>query len=114
MPTVGANRNFTFVSDRQKGFLEAVTGVFPNAHHGFCLKHLKANLRDKLSGVPSDVKHNLVKLFSKCAYTPTAALFHQSMEKLKTHGGNRLQEWLDDLPPTNWANAFFEVEGMMR
>ena len=104
---VGANRILTFVSDRQKGLLEAVPAIFPNSHHAFCLNHLKANLRDKLSGVLSDVKHNVVKLFSKCAYASTAALFHQSMEKLKRFGGNRLQEWLDDLPPTNWANAFF-------
>lgn len=38
------DRVMTFVSDRSKGFVNAVTKVFPSAPYGFCLRHLEANL----------------------------------------------------------------------
>ena len=104
---VRAVRNLTFVSDRQKGILEAVSVVFPTSHHSFCLNHLRANVREKLAGIPNPFKDNIVKLFRKCAYAPTAAFFQQYMQRLRRVGVARLIELLDDLPAHNWANAYF-------
>lgn len=39
------DKALVFLSDRQKGLLEAVKLVFPDCPHGYCLKHLEANFR---------------------------------------------------------------------
>ncbi|XP_028112991.1 uncharacterized protein LOC114311129 [Camellia sinensis] len=44
-------RPITFISDRNTGLLEALPKVLPTAYHYFCLQHLKANLRDRFSGL---------------------------------------------------------------
>src|SRR5579859_4232645 len=41
------NKALVFLSDRQKGLIEAVDRVFPGLPHGYCLKHLEANFRKK-------------------------------------------------------------------
>ena len=104
---MGVSRNLTFISDRQKRLLEAVPEVFPNSYHAFCLNHLRANVKDKLAGLPAPFKDGLDKLFRKCAYAPTVTFFQQNVHKLRQFGGNRLHDFLDDLPPHNWANAYF-------
>lgn len=40
-------RKITFISDRNKGLLESVQNVFPDAYHAFCLHHLKQNVNSK-------------------------------------------------------------------
>ena len=39
--------SFTFLSDHQKGLLNAVDESFPLSAHGYCLKHLEKNLKNK-------------------------------------------------------------------
>ncbi|OAY67503.1 hypothetical protein ACMD2_20959 [Ananas comosus] len=39
-----ANTVLTIVSDRQKGLIDAVSDVFPDAAHGYCIYHLSTNL----------------------------------------------------------------------
>ena len=36
---------FTFMSDWQKGLVDAVDFVFPISYHRFCLRHLYANFQ---------------------------------------------------------------------
>lgn len=33
----------TFISDMQKGLLESVSVVLPEAHRGYCMRHIEAN-----------------------------------------------------------------------
>lgn len=33
----------TFISDMQKGLLDAVQTVLPNANHRYCMRHIEAN-----------------------------------------------------------------------
>ncbi|CAL5378075.1 unnamed protein product [Camellia sinensis] len=56
LKAVGSGRRLTFVSDRQHGLLDAFSVVFPNAHHAYCLNHLKRNLIDKLVGLRTNYK----------------------------------------------------------
>jgi len=37
------DKALVFLSDHQKGLLDAVKLVFPHCPHGYCLKHLEAN-----------------------------------------------------------------------
>ncbi|XP_028119654.1 uncharacterized protein LOC114317157 isoform X3 [Camellia sinensis] len=41
LKAVGSSRRLTFVFDRQHGLLEALSVVFSNAHHAYCLNYLK-------------------------------------------------------------------------
>ncbi|XP_012853123.1 PREDICTED: uncharacterized protein LOC105972693 [Erythranthe guttata] len=61
----------TFVSDRQRGILEAVKNIFPHFHHSFCILHLENNLKNRLSGMPPNYRDMLVRQFTACAYAPT-------------------------------------------
>nr|XP_016504954.1 PREDICTED: uncharacterized protein LOC107822885 [Nicotiana tabacum] len=33
----------TFISDMQKGLIDSISTILPEAHHGFCVRHIKAN-----------------------------------------------------------------------
>ncbi|KAL0428376.1 UNVERIFIED_CONTAM: protein FAR-RED IMPAIRED RESPONSE 1 [Sesamum latifolium] len=44
-------RGWAFISDRQKGLLEAVSNLAPNAEHRFCLRHMYNNFKGKFKGV---------------------------------------------------------------
>ncbi|XP_028125998.1 uncharacterized protein LOC114322782 [Camellia sinensis] len=68
-------RRLTFVSDRQYGLLDALSMIFPNVHHAYCLNYLKRNLIDKLVGLRINYKLTLMKILVKCAYAPIVASF---------------------------------------
>lgn len=38
-------KELTFLSDHQKGLVEAVRFIFPDSPHGYCLKHLEECFR---------------------------------------------------------------------
>src|SRR5438477_9166671 len=40
-------RSLIFVSNRQKGLLEAIKLLFPDSPHGYCLRHLYVNMHKK-------------------------------------------------------------------
>ncbi|XP_028106191.1 uncharacterized protein LOC114305321 [Camellia sinensis] len=108
LKVVGSSRRLTFVSDRQYGLLDALSVVFSNAHHPYCLNHLKRNLIDKLVGFRTNYKLSLMKILVKCAYAPTVASFQNYMEKLRRIIGNgRVDSMLDGLQNDKWANTFF-------
>ena len=44
-PTMLHPSNLTFISDCQKGILEAVNDLFPDSPHAYCLKHLEECLQ---------------------------------------------------------------------
>ena len=108
LKAVGSGQRLTFVSDRQHGLLNALLVIFPNAHHAYCLNHLKRNLIDKLVGLRTNYKLCLMKILVKCAYAPTVASFQHYMEKLRRIAGNgRVDSMLDGLQNDKWANACF-------
>ncbi|XP_028051169.1 uncharacterized protein LOC114255816 [Camellia sinensis] len=109
LKAVGSSRRLTFVTDRQHGLLDALSVVFPNAHHAYCLNHLKRNLIEKLVGFRTNYKLSLIKILVKCAYVSTVASFQHYMEKLRRIVGNgRVDSMLDGLQNDKWANAFFK------
>ena len=96
------------MSDRQHGLLDALSVVFPNAHHAYCLIHLKRNLIDKLVGFRTNYKLTLMKILVQCAYAPTVISFQHYMEKLRRIAGNgRVDSKLDSLQNDRWSNTFF-------
>ncbi|KAF2300758.1 hypothetical protein GH714_015588 [Hevea brasiliensis] len=42
--------SWTFISDKQKGLIGAVSELFPNVEHRFCVRHLYTNFRGRFKG----------------------------------------------------------------
>ncbi|XP_028088132.1 uncharacterized protein LOC114288738 [Camellia sinensis] len=84
---VDGKRQITFISDCNLGLLEVMPKVFPFVHHGYCLQHLKNNLRDRMKGIDNGFKDHLVSSLGDCAYEPTVVEFHEKFKKLKA------EEW---------------------
>ncbi|CAL5347297.1 unnamed protein product [Camellia sinensis] len=104
---VDGKRHITFISDRNLGLLEAMPKVFPSAHHGYCLQHLKSNLRDRMKGIDNGFRDHLVRSLGDCAYEPTVVGFHEKLAKLKEEGKQRAHNFFKDLAPEHWANSYF-------
>ncbi|GJW26097.1 hypothetical protein Tco_0039908 [Tanacetum coccineum] len=94
------NSNFTFISDRQKGFIPALQEMFPAAEHRFCLKHIYDNM--KLSWRGQQYK----ELLWKSATSPTVQLFERNMEELRMINKD-VYDWLKKIPPHHWSRSHF-------
>ncbi|XP_070668839.1 uncharacterized protein [Malus domestica] len=101
-------RTVTFISDRNRGLLEAVSTVFPEAPHAFCMFHLKLNIQSKypkqMGFGYGEVIANLVQ---KCCYAPSQLVFDQEMKTLIKDGGTIIQKFFQNTPKENWSNAYF-------
>lgn len=60
--SIEPGRKLVFISDRNHGILEGVNNVFPKCTHGYCYKHLIANLKDNFRGVPRLLRQKLVRM----------------------------------------------------
>jgi zinc finger SWIM domain-containing protein 3 len=98
----------TFMSDRHHGLLTYIPIVFPNSHHGFCLWHLKNNLRKALSG--SGRSEHIINLFERCCKAPTHEIFTEIYNDFIAAAGRSLKvlDFIDNAPRQKWANAYFE------
>ncbi|CAL8169562.1 unnamed protein product [Prunus armeniaca] len=101
-------RTIAFISDRNKGLLEALPFVFPHSLHAFCFHHLKHNVLARYpSSLGKTYRDWIVHLFGKCAYAPTEDAFEMHMRTLKEEGGAVIREFLKNLPKENWSAAYF-------
>ncbi|KAG5552716.1 hypothetical protein RHGRI_010724 [Rhododendron griersonianum] len=88
---------------------DACIRVFPNGYHSYCLQHLKANLRDKISGrLSNGFRQNLVNMFNDVAHAPTVLTFKKALDELCTVGGASVKNFVESLPLENWANTYFK------
>ncbi|KAH9655399.1 SWIM-type domain-containing protein [Citrus sinensis] len=99
---VGCNggEGLCFMSDRQKGILNALERVFPLSFKRYCCRHIYANFKNKFPGLL------LKKVFWRACRSSNAADFHSHMEELKniTPDG---YEWLMKIPIACWAKHLF-------
>ena len=93
---------FTFLSDRQKGLIEAVEQVFPQSAHGYCLKHLEANFHKVY-------KHPELKpLLWKAAGAITEAEFEKALEEMRNINADAVTWLLSHAEPKHWAEVYFK------
>ncbi|MQM07142.1 hypothetical protein Taro_039979 [Colocasia esculenta] len=65
-----SGRRTMFISDRAKGLKEAVPEIFPMDHHGYCLRHIKANfMTEAAARYRKALKDSMVKTLNKVAFT---------------------------------------------
>ncbi|XP_074305839.1 uncharacterized protein LOC141641060 [Silene latifolia] len=92
----------TFMSDRQKGLLEAMNVVVPSAETRFCVRHIWANFKLQFAGI--GFKEN----FWKAAWATTEAEFNFEMAGIK-YLSEGAYNYLNRIPPRHWSRHAFST-----
>ncbi|KAL0294049.1 UNVERIFIED_CONTAM: hypothetical protein Sangu_3226300, partial [Sesamum angustifolium] len=104
---LGTNR-WSFISDRQKGLIEALRELVPDAEHRYCLRHMYANFQNQIQICTT-------YFFGKAASTANKQEFHIYMKRIAeidpkiASDVETANEWLSKIPPQHWCRAFFSV-----
>ncbi|XP_028070295.1 uncharacterized protein LOC114272787 [Camellia sinensis] len=93
---------YTFMSDKQKGLIDAVAKLFPNASHRFCVRHLYNNFKGEHKGLV------LKDLLWKTARVTTIPAFTKVMAEIK-EVDCKYDDWLVERPPIHWSRSHFST-----
>lgn len=94
---------WTFMSDRHKGLFDAVAGIFPNANHRFCARHIYQKLKKKHPGI-------LIRnLFLKASKAYDHVTFKQAMEEIKNLD-NEAWKYLSGIVPAQWRRHAYHPQ----
>ncbi|CAN0918217.1 LRR receptor-like serine/threonine-protein kinase FLS2 [Linum grandiflorum] len=94
---------WTFMSDKQKGLMNALRDVVPYAEHRCCVRHLWTNLQRTLGGTKKTKD-----LFWYAARSTYEAEFDLAMTQLK-HYNPAAYNWLRDKPFEQWTKFRFQT-----
>lgn len=97
---IGIVPNLVFVSDRHPSIANALSVVFPEAHHGACTYHIKMNIMAKFK---TDKCHAEFELASK-AYRMSE--FDRHFDKVKAKDP-RIAAYLEEIGVQRWSRTFF-------
>ncbi|KAG8502941.1 hypothetical protein CXB51_000733 [Gossypium anomalum] len=92
-----------FMSDKQKGLVEAIYMLFPNAETRHCVRHLHANF--KKAGFRTK---ELKDLLWKATRASTTREFDDAMDKLRKTN-QHAYDWLKEKNPTHWSRSHFSI-----
>ncbi|XP_028084578.1 uncharacterized protein LOC114285698 [Camellia sinensis] len=67
------------------------------------------NLRDRMKYVNASHKIGLMRKLRECAYAPTVTCFNEKLEVLKKCNPAVIEDFLKDLHPKHWSNAYFSA-----
>ena len=95
------NKAIVFLSDRQKGLLDAVDCVFPGCPHGYCLKHLEANFHKRFKNP------NLTTFLWKATSAITQPEFDKALEDMANIDPNSVPWLLEHTKVEHWAELYF-------
>ncbi|CAL5358174.1 unnamed protein product [Camellia sinensis] len=93
--------DLTFLSDGQKGIVDAVKRKFPGSFHAFCMKHLSESIGKEFKN------SRLVHLLWKAAYSTTTIGFKERLAEIE-EVSSEAAKWLQQFPPSRWALVYFE------
>ncbi|XP_028118242.1 uncharacterized protein LOC114315833 [Camellia sinensis] len=93
---------YTFMSDKQKGLINAVAELFPNALHRFCVRHLYNNFKGEHKGLV------LKDLLWKATRATTVPVFTRVMAEIK-EVDCKAYDWLVERPPIHWSRSHFNT-----
>ncbi|GJR58588.1 mutator type transposase [Tanacetum coccineum] len=97
---IEANFNYTFIFDRQKGLIQAITSVFLSAEHEYCVRHIHENMKSQFKGgAYKDIIWNAAKATFE-------GEFKRKMGKLKLFNSDAY-DWLMKIPLEQWRIAYF-------
>lgn len=92
---------YTFMTDKQKGLIDAVAELFPNAAHRFCVRHLYNNFKGDFKGLV------LKEILWKAARASTVPAFQKAMAEMKK-ADPKAYDWLNARPAINWTRSHFD------
>ncbi|KAL0712432.1 hypothetical protein Bca4012_019410 [Brassica carinata] len=97
-----------FMSDRNRIMISAIANVFPQAHHGHCLWHLKENVKWHACGVQKDiVGHRFMEL----GRYYMVADFNSAYKSFKISYPSAYKYVEEHIEKDRWARVFFHVTG---
>ncbi|XP_021767712.1 uncharacterized protein LOC110732104 [Chenopodium quinoa] len=92
--------SLTFMSDRQKGLVEALATVVPNAETRFCVRHIWANFKLKFTGTV------FKELFWSAARATTLPDHEMAMDQIKELN-QEAYDYLLKIPTKHWCRHAF-------
>ncbi|XP_012852538.1 PREDICTED: uncharacterized protein LOC105972143 [Erythranthe guttata] len=98
----GDSYNWTIMSDKQKGLVEAVANLLPDAEHMFCVLHLYNNFKLSHRGL------RLKELLWRAATSTRIVDFNAAMDELKSVHIKAFQ-WLSGRSPQHWSISYFST-----
>ncbi|XP_026450685.1 protein FAR1-RELATED SEQUENCE 6-like [Papaver somniferum] len=97
------DRPLTIISDRGIGLLKHVPEIFPNAHHSYCLYHMKGNIP-----VPKGKSiQTAVKLFGQCYTALTKENLYVAAKSMSNLKLDLVIAWMMKIPFDNLAAHAF-------
>ncbi|KHG15900.1 ilvD [Gossypium arboreum] len=99
------NCKISFMSDKQKGLVEAICILFPNAKTRYCVRHLYANF--KKAGFRTK---ELKDLLWKAARESTTKEFEDAIDELRKTN-QHTYDWLKEKNLTHWSRSHFSIRG---
>jgi len=98
----GDGNGWVFISDQQKGLINAVNKWAPKVEHRMCARHIYANWRKKFTN------KKYQKLFWRCAKSSSMNLFNYNMNKLRAETPQGADAILRT-DPEHWSRAWFKI-----
>ena len=95
------DKALVFLSNRQKGLVEGVEKVFVGCPHGYCLKHLEANLIKEFKN------SKLSEFLWKAASATTQPMFDKALEDMTKINPKSVPWLLSHTKPEHWAELYF-------
>lgn len=101
--SIERNDAITFISDKQKGLIQAFEAVFPGSDNRFCVRHLHGNLkRAGFRGLAFKTA------LWNAAKATTVLEWEWRMQEIGLLDEKAL-EWFNDKPATQWSRSHFST-----
>jgi Transposase, Mutator family/SWIM zinc finger len=91
---------YFFISDRDKGLINAVGKLFPDVPHAKCLRHLAENF-------PKIFDESITTLLKFMALANTKSVHDYYREQIYEKAGEKALEWIDNATPYTWCRSLF-------
>ncbi|KAK8689067.1 hypothetical protein V6N13_087798 [Hibiscus sabdariffa] len=92
--------HISFISDRQKGLVDAIAKLFPHSEHMTCVRHLYTNIKSE----DFNKGKHLKDLFWKAARSTTVTDFNDTLEEIKSVS-SKSYDWLLNINPDQWPES---------
>ncbi|GKV07426.1 hypothetical protein SLEP1_g19207 [Rubroshorea leprosula] len=93
------DKNWVWISDKQKGLVEVFDEEMPYAEHRFCVKHLYENFRKEFKG------KEYKEAFWVAARANTIKEWEVKMKNLQKMDNGKAFAWLMKFNPTTWTRS---------
>lgn len=96
-------RNWTVMTDRQKGLSNVIDELFPESEHRFCVRHMYTNFFDK--GFKGKTLKDLLWRAAKSTTVPDFRYWMEQIRQLNEAAYN----WLMERHPSEWSKSHFRT-----